>query len=80
MGKDGSPAEIAQALYQHRLRMNEVGARAQAAAALGMSRGISMEEPVMINGPFIVWFEKDGVIPFSAHITEEHMKKPGNLD
>lgn len=80
MGEDGSPAEISQALYQHRLRMNEIGARAQAAAALGMSRGISMDQPVVIDGSFLIWFEKGGVIPFSAHITEEHMKKPESLD
>lgn len=77
---DGDPAEIRQALYQHRLRVNEVGARAQAAAALGVSKGISLDKPVVIDGPFLIWFEKDGVIPFSAHITEEHMKKPKDLE
>ena len=79
---DGDPAEISQAIYQHRLRMNEVGARAQAAAAVLMSKGIDFNapRPVVIDGSFLVWFERNGVIPFSAHITEKHMKKPENLD
>lgn len=80
VGTDGQPAVVAQAKYQHRLRMNEVGARAEAAAAMGMPRGISMEKPVKIDGPFIVWFERDGVIPFAARITKDHMKRPANLD
>lgn len=75
-GEDGMPAIVSQAKYQHRLRMNEVGARAEAAAAIATTRGIDRSKPVEINGPFIVWFEKDGVITFSARISEEHMKAP----
>lgn len=76
---DGDPLEIRQAKYQHRLRMNEIGARAQAAAAIGMLKGFG-PAPVVIDGPFILWFERDGIIPFSAKINEEHMKKPRNLE
>lgn len=79
-GKDGMPAIIKQAKFQHRLRMNEVGARAEAAAAIATARGIDMSQPVQIDGPFIVWFEKDGVITFSARISEGHMKAPKSLD
>jgi hypothetical protein len=28
----------------------------------------------------VVWFERDGVIPFSAYISEKDMKNPGDFD
>lgn len=79
---DGITVTITQALAQYRLRMNEVGARAEAAVAVSGSKGLSFSgpNPVYIDGPFLVWFVKDGVTYFSAYIDEESMKKPRGLD
>ena len=81
--KDGLPAVITQAEYQHRFRLNPDGARGQAAGAIGMERGIDFREnPCMINGPYLAWFEAPqagGAIPFAALITRKDMKDPGSL-
>lgn len=78
--RDGNPVKITQALAQYRLRMNEVGARAEAAVAIGTSKGLGGPGPVYIDGPFLVWFVKDGVTYFSAYIDEDSMKRPEGLD
>jgi hypothetical protein len=78
--QDGETATITQALAQYRLRMNEAGARAEAAVAVGTTKGLGGPGPVYIDGPFLVWFVKDGVTYFSAYIDEESMKRPQGLD
>lgn len=82
MGDDFQPAWITQALQQTILKMNEVGARAKSAVAIAVTRGMSMPKPDhIINKPFLVWFERDGLNKplFVGHITEEDWKNPGSL-
>lgn len=81
---DGQPAVISQALQKTKLRMNEVGARAQSAVALSVARS-SRKPPKprlhIINRPFLVWFERKGFAKplFVGHITEEDWKRPKEL-
>ena len=71
-------ANIAEAKYFHRFRMNEKWARAQAAGAVGATRGNSMS--YKIDWPFLVWIEtKNWEIPFAAKIWINDMKNPGSL-
>ena len=71
-------ANIAEAKYFHRFRMNEKWARAQAAGAVGATRGASMSYE--IDWPFLVWIEtKNWEIPFAAKIWINDMKNPGSL-
>lgn len=74
--QNGGTATISQALAQYRLRMNEVGARAEAAVAVSTTKGMRGPRSVSIDGPFLVWFVKDGVTYFSAYIDEDSMKTP----
>lgn len=81
-GDDGQPAWITQALQQTTLKMNEVGARARSAVAIAVTRSIEMPKPdLVINGPFLVWFRRDGLAKplFVGHITEESWKNPGDI-
>lgn len=72
-------ANIAEAKYFHRFRMNEKWARAQAAAATSVARSIA-NEPYKIDWPFLVWIEtKNWEIPFAAKIWINDMKNPGSL-
>ncbi len=74
---EGYPYIVAEAKYQHILKINELGAIAKAASALtSMPRGLGGPKSVDINGNFLVWFERDGIIPFSAYISEKDMKAP----
>ncbi len=81
-GDDGQPARITQALQQTILKMNEVGARAKSAVAVAVMRSIEMPKPdLIINGPFLVWFERDGLAKplFVGHITQEDWRNPGDI-
>jgi hypothetical protein len=81
-GVDGGPATVAQALQQNILKINEVGARAKSAVAIAVTRASRMPEPdLVINGPFLVWFERSGLAKplFTGYITQEHWKNPGSL-
>ncbi len=80
LGDDGRPCIVTQAAFEHRLRVNEIGARAQAAVAICTTRGGGGPPGLEINGPFLIWFARGGVPYFSAWITGEHMKEPRNLD
>lgn len=72
-------ANIAEAKYFHRFRMNEKWARAQAAAATSVARSMA-NEPYKIDWPFLVWIEtKNWEIPFAAKIWINDMKNPGSL-
>lgn len=78
---DGRRAEISQALQQTKLRMNEVGARAESAAAIGV-RSLGAPPPDhIIDQPFLIWIERpDLVTPlFVGHITEEDWSNPGDI-
>lgn len=73
-------ANIAEAKYFHRFRMNEKWARAQAAAATWVTRSMALDEPYKIDWPFLVWIEtKNWEIPFAAKIWINDMKNPGSL-
>jgi hypothetical protein len=81
-GVDGRLATVEQALQQNILKMNEVGARAKSAVAFTLTLGIHMPEPdLVINGPFLVWFERSHLAKplFAGYITQEHWKNPGSL-
>jgi len=79
-GKD--KYEVAQALQQTKFRMNEVGARAESAVAIGMLRMASKPKPsLVIDGPFYVWIAREGLsMPlFAGYITPEDWKDPKTL-
>lgn len=74
---------ISQALQQTKFKMNEKGARAESAVALGVAFECCMmpKEEVVIDKPFIVWIEREGLsMPlFCGLICEESWKDPGTL-
>ncbi len=78
--EDGLPAIIFQALQQTKLKMNEIGARAESAVAIAMVRGRPQPDYV-INRPFLVWFERDSLSKplFVGHITPDDWHNPGSL-
>lgn len=80
---NGIPAVITQAKQQTRFRMNERGARAESAVAIGISRTcIEVRRPYIVDRPFILWIERPGVeLPiFSGLFAEDVWKNPGSLD
>ncbi|MDP3771117.1 MAG: serpin family protein [bacterium] len=83
IGTDGLLAIVTQALQQTKFRMNEVGARAESAVALGVMRGAAMrpDPDLIIDQPFCCWIERPGIpVPlFFGHITEEDWRNPGSL-
>lgn len=78
--KNWFPIVISEAKYQHILKINEKWALAKAAAAVAATRSLSWPSSININWPFIVWFERNWVIPFSAYISENDMKNPGEFE
>ncbi len=82
-GVDGRPAIVSQAKQQTKLRMNEVGARAESAAAIGIMRlGASKPKTVyIIDKPFLVCFTRHGFSKplFVGHIGHDDWKKPSGL-
>lgn len=79
-GTDGKPAVISQAVYQHKLRMNHLGAHGQAGAAVGATRGGPAVSKIMIlDGPFLVWFEIENIVVLAYYIDEDSMKEPVGL-
>ncbi len=83
VGNDGSLAIVAQALQQTKFRMNEVGARAQSAVAIGVLRGGPMvkKTPFIIDQPFLLWIERSGLSRplFVGSFDYEHWKRPASL-
>lgn len=78
----GLPVIIAKALQQTRLRINNVGARAQSSFAMvGLVLGGSDERYLEINQPFVVWFEQKGIREplFVGYIVESDWKNPEGL-
>lgn len=80
----GVPVWISQAKQQTRFRMNERGARAESAVAMGMKRlGVaSMRKPYIVDQPFLCWIERQGLeLPiFSGVFAEDVWRNPGSLD
>lgn len=79
-GDDGLPAIISQALQQTKLKMNEIGARVQSAAAIAVSRSMPKSDHV-INRPFLIWFERDGLSKplFVGYITPDDWRNPDDI-
>ncbi len=82
--EDHHDYEVTQALQQTKFRMNEKGARAQSAVAIGISRCTSIQPvrpPVVIDEPFLVWIERPGLKQplFTGWISEENWKTPKDL-
>jgi hypothetical protein len=82
------PAWLAAAIQQTRLRVNEVGARAESAvviySAVTASRfglGPRPKPDHVIKRPFLIWFERKGLSRplFVGHITEHDWKNPGAI-
>lgn len=81
-GADGLVAIVNQAKQQTRFKMNEVGARAESAVALGVMRSYTPPQPdLVIDQPFLCWIERPGIpVPlFLGHITPDDWKNPGSL-
>lgn len=74
------PLIISQALQQVRLRLNELGARAQSEAAVAARRG--MGRSLTIDRPFLLWVERAGLPEplLAAHVCPDSWKDPGTLD
>lgn len=80
----GYHAKITQALQQTKFKMNEKGARAKSAVAIGGIRSTSIELPpvdLIINKPFLLWIERDGLSKplFVGYLREDVWKDPGSL-
>ena len=76
------PAMIEKAIQQSRLKMNHKGALAESAAVVTM-RCLSLPPPpLVINEPFLCWFERPGLSQplFVAHVTPEDWKDPGEIE
>jgi hypothetical protein len=80
---EGESVKITQALQETHLAMNQEGARAKSAVALAIQPGTaSLPKPdLVINGPFLVWFQRPGLTKplFVGYLTEEVWKNPGEL-
>lgn len=76
--------QITQAKQEVRFGLNEIGARAKTATALGLrSKSFSPHppEPYVIDSPFLIWIERPEIATplFVAYVTEEDWKEPGSL-
>src|SRR3989338_8764552 len=80
-GANELSAIITQALQQTKLRMNEEGARAQSAVALGVLRGCLPTYDYVIDWPFLFWITRPGISKplFVAYVTEDDWKNPGDI-
>lgn len=82
----GNGYYIHEALQQTKYRMNEEGARAQSAAAMGARCCmITAPEPklnIIIDKPFLLWIRRPTTkLPvFSGYFEQDSWKRPANLD
>ena len=74
-------AVVAEALKQVKLRLNEKGAHAEAAVAIGLSRGVERTKSYTIDEPYLFWMERGGCkLPIVAgYISQDSWKDPGEL-
>lgn len=78
----GELVEIVKTFQQPRLRMNELGARAESAVVLTPAGAALHHKPThIIDRPFLISFERKGLSKplFVGHITEEDWRNPGEL-
>ena len=82
VGDDGRPAVIAQAVQQATLKMNEKGARARAADEMVVTRGMSFDNKLVIDKPFLFAITRRGVTKpiFAAYVNFDSWNDPGHLD
>lgn len=80
-GQYGGPVTIIRALQQNKLRINEIGARAESAMVLVGALGDEKRPDYVIDRPFLFWIERKGLIAplFVAYITEGDWKNPGSI-
>jgi hypothetical protein len=74
---------VSEAVQQTRFRMNEKGARAESAAAMTLKRCCVVgPEPYVIDRPFVLWMEADGLpLPlFAGVFAEDVWKDPKGLE
>ena len=73
------PWLIQDAIMKSRLRLNHLGARAQAAFVGMVILGSPARKSYLIfNRPFLIWFTHKEKVTFVAYICEEHWKDPGD--
>lgn len=81
---NGAEWKISQALQQTKLRMNEKGAHAKSAVAVGVRlSSVTMPKPPMvIENPFLTWFDKPGLNHkiIAGYITEDDWNRVEDLD
>ncbi len=72
---------IAQAVQQLKFGMNASGARVKEATAMGVTRSASFSPVYVVDRPFLIAIgnPKVGQPLFSAYVTEESWREPGNL-
>jgi hypothetical protein len=76
---------VDQALQEVIFKMNEVGARAKAAFAIGMCGSapcVRPKEPLIVNQPFLLWIERPGMpLPiFAAYLEQKYWSDPGSIE
>lgn len=69
-------AMLTQAFAHAKLRVDEVGAHAKAAAAILVTRSIEVARPLVIDKPFVLAFDIGGEILVAFHLTHEAWKAP----
>ncbi len=74
---------VNQALQEIKFQMNEIGAKFETAVTVGMMRGsapISQPTRYIINQPFLIWVEREEIIPtiFEGYMTMDYWKNPGH--
>lgn len=81
-GQDGRPCIITQALQQTRIKQNELGAKAESAAAMFATRGFSMEVEFLVDGPCLWWvLRKGSEMPiFAAYLDYDSWKEPVSIN
>jgi hypothetical protein len=76
--------EIAQALEQTKLKINEKGFRIKSAVAMGILAGAAMvkREPYIINRPFVMWVSRPSLKKplFVGYLNKDVWKNPDGLD
>jgi hypothetical protein len=78
----GEPVKITQALQETHLAMNQEGARAKSAVAQEVRITHTYPEAALvIDGPFLVWFQRPGLTKplFVGYITEEDWESFGEI-
>lgn len=72
---------VTQAMGESTFKMNEIGARAEDAAAVGIEKSPDMGHYFILNKPLLVWATREGInLPlFAAWVNTQDWKDPGNL-